>query len=178
MPLIKTKNDGMKQRTRYYVAAIICFFLLPLSSFALSAGGIGGRPAHPDAALPYSDSWFIYNLGPGESVEDAITLSNTSQERVTIKLYAVDSSHTADGNFTLEQEDTTRDDVGAWVKLRESAVTLGPGEEREVLFTITIPANVSVGEHSGGIILQKVQPGQVAGGTGASIVTRIGIRVY
>ena len=35
-----------------------------------------------------------------------------------------------------------------------------------------------MGEHSGGIILQKAQAGEATGQTGATIVTRVGIRVY
>lgn len=149
------------------------------SVFALSSGGIGGYPANPDPGIQYSDSWFIYNLDTGESKEDSLSLQNTSDQTQTIKLYPVDSVATGDGNFSLRDEKDPREGVGAWIKLTKTLVTLAPGAEESVPFTITIPDNASVGEHSGGLILQKTNAPTVnVGSSGASIVTRVGIRVY
>ena len=151
--------------------------LLPLSASALTSGGVGGYPANPDPAVQYSESWFIYNLNLEESKEDAIIVTNSSAESQTVKLYAVDSVPSNQGNFALESETDPKDGIGAWIKLLTNLITLDPGESKQVPFIITIPENADVGEHSGGIIIQKAQPGEVQG-TGASIVTRVGVRVY
>src|SRR3989338_4235186 len=146
--------------------------------FALSSGGIGGYPAHPDPNIKYSESWFIYNLDLGESQDDDLILFNTTNEPQTIKLYAVDSVPSNQGNFALEAEAAPKEGIGAWIKLSQTLVTLQPGENQEIPFTITIPPDADVGEHSGGIILQKAQAGEALVASGASIVSRIGIRVY
>src|SRR3989344_4276145 len=160
---------------------LACYFLLAsfaLPAFALSTGGLGGYPAHPDPTIPYSESWFIYNLDLGERKEDAIVIFNSTDEPETVKLYPVDSVPSNQGNFALESQDAPRDGVGAWITLQENVVTIPPGESREIPFTITIPRNTDVGEHSGGIIIQKAVPGKAEGEAAASIVTRVGIRVY
>ena len=169
------------QVSKYLVLLLLSFgavFGWPATdAHALTSGGIGGYPANPDPSIQYSDSWFIYNLDLGQSADDAIVVSNTTEETVSIKLYPVDSIASNQGNFALESESESRDGVGVWIELSETLVTLEPGETREVPFTITIPDTADVGEHSGGIILQRANPGQVEG-TGASIVTRVGVRVY
>ncbi len=156
---------------------LIAVFFFPLSLLALSSGGVGGYPANPDPHVQYSDSWFIYHLDLGESQQDAIAVVNNSDETQTVKLYPVDSVPSNQGNFALEAEADPRDDIGAWISLSETLVTLKPGEIKTIPFTITIPKDADVGEHSGGIVIQKAQAGTVEG-TGASIVTRVGIRVY
>src|SRR3989344_3295972 len=161
-----------------YLIFIFSFFVISAPAFALSSGGVGGYPAHPDPNIKYSESWFIYNLDLGESQDDALTVFNTTDEVQTIKIYAVDSVPSNQGNFALEAEADPKDGIGAWIKLAQTFITLQPGENQEIPFTITIPQNADVGEHSGGIILQKAQGRQDQLQNGASIVTRVGIRVY
>ena len=161
------------------IFVLLSFFLFqPLFAQALSSGGVGGYPANPDPNIPHSESWFIYSLDLGESKEDALLIFNTSDETKTVKLYAVDSVPSNQGNFALAAEDAPKEDLGGWLKLAETFITLEPGESREVPFTIAIPGNADVGEHSGGIIIQKSSLAEALSQTGASIVTRVGIRVY
>ena len=170
----------MKKIKTYFLLIVIAFILLtPRGLYALSSGGVGGYPAHPNPAIKYSESWFIYNLDLGESKEDAMLLVNSSSVTQNIKLYPVDSVASNQGNFALEDELDSRDGIGAWIKLSQSLITLAPGETKEIPFTISIPDNVDVGEHSGGIIIKKAQAGEISSDSGtASIVTRVGIRVY
>ena len=154
------------------------FTLFPTTVLALSSGGVGGYPANPDPGVPFSESWFIYNLDLGESKQDAVLVFNTTDEVKAVKLYAVDSTPSNQGNFALKGEDDPRVGIGAWIELSEEVIILEPGQSKEVAFTITIPEDADVGEHSGGIILQKADPSNVDAETGASIVTRVGIRVY
>src|SRR3989344_372134 len=165
----------------FYLSLTPCLIwgALPvISALALSSGGVGGYPANPDPGVPFSESWFIYNLDLGESKQDAVLVFNTTDEVKAVKLYAVDSTPSNQGNFALKGEDDPRVGIGAWIELSEEVIILEPGQSKEVAFTITIPEDADVGEHSGGIILQKADPSNVDAETGASIVTRVGIRVY
>lgn len=172
--IFKRLNNTIK------ILVLFIFFLLFSfsSAFALSTGGVGGYPAHPDPSIPRSESWFVFSLDLGEIGEDDLLIFNTSDETKTVKLYAVDSVPSNQGNFALANEDAEKKDLGAWVEISESFVTLEPGESREIPFTITIPDDADVGEHSGGIIIQKSNQDEAMGQTGASIVTRVGIRIY
>ena len=169
----------LKKIFNYQLVFTLIFLFLPIFSVqALSSGGVGGYPANPDPNVARSESWFVYNLDLGESKEDALLVFNTSDDTRTVKLYAVDSVPSNQGNFALAPEEITPTDLGAWIELSETFITLEPGESREVPFTVTIPDNADVGEHSAGIIIQKSSQAEALGQTGASIVTRVGIRVY
>ena len=156
-------------------------FALVLPSFVWAAdfGGVGGKPAHPDPENALSAQWFIYNLAPGESVEDELLVRNTTNEEVTVKLYPADYVQSTDGGFALEQEVEPKDEVGAWIKLSEELVTLPAMSEATVAFTLTVPNDPSldVGEHMGGILIQEVDQSDNGMG-GLQLLVRTGVRVY
>lgn len=159
-----------------FLTAVFLFspFLTP-SLFAVSYGGFGIRPANPDPDIPLSDSWFIYNLLPGEKKEDAFIVSNTSEETLSAEIYPVDGTTTGDGSFALLEKGSDRKEIGTWVKLAKNKVTLSPGEEEKIFFTITIPGGTAVGDHLGGIVLENLA---VTKGKGVNVVTRVGVRIY
>ena len=185
--MVKTK---VKKNIRAALFFIVGVFLLSIGSVpqahALTSGGIGGHPAHPDEKVQYSDSWFIYGLKPGEKKDDAVEVVNGSDQPAIMKLYVVDAVSTSDGNFSLADEHADRTEIGSWVTLATTTVTLFPGESRIVPFTVVIPDNADVGEHAGGIIIQKTGTPEIPGAppttggvsSSASIVTRVGIRIY
>ncbi len=150
---------------KYLLSSIISglFFLSVLAVPALgaSSGGLGIFPATYDPDVPHSDAWFIYNLVPGETKHDAVLVVNTSDETISAKLYPVDATTTKDGAFALRERSESTTDVGAWVGLSHSEVTVAPGEEITVPFTISIPSNAPVGDHIGGIVLEKNRPQKV-----------------
>ncbi len=142
---------------------------------AASFGGLGIFPANPDPKVPLSNSWFIYNLVPGEEKKDAVVIQNTSEESLSAKIYPVDATTTKDGAFALLNESDPKKDVGAWIDLPVTKINLSPGESREVPFTINIPGSAKVGSHLGGIVLENLKTKE---GKGVDVVTRVGVRIY
>ena len=55
----------------------VSMLLAPSTLLALTSGGVGGYPAHPDPAGQYSESWFIYILNLEASKKDAIIVTNS-----------------------------------------------------------------------------------------------------
>lgn len=149
------------------------------SAGAAVFGGVGGRPANPDPNIEHSKQWFIYNMKPGETKQDAVIVSNNTDEKATIMVYPADSTSSTDGGFALEQYVESRDFVGSWIKLGKEQVTLEPGAQESVPFTITVPNDpkLDVGEHTGGILIQKVNQKPVEQG-GMQLLMRSGVRVY
>ncbi len=142
---------------------------------AASFGGLGIYPANPDPKIPLSGSWFIYNLVPGEEKQDALVVQNTSEETLSAKIYPVDATTTKDGAFALLNEGDPKTSVGGWVDLPLTQITLNPGENRKIPFTIKIPSNAKVGSHLGGIALENMK---LKEGKGIDVVTRVGVRIY
>lgn len=156
---------------------ISSFFANP--AFAIETGRIGAYPTTYDQSNPLSRSWLIYSLPGGDNKEDKVTVVNNSDEIITVKVYAVDATTTKDGAFALFNEVDKRTGVGSWVKLSESQVTLKPKDRKEISFTISIPKDITIGDHAGGIIFQEVKPKTVAKeGININIISRVGVRIY
>jgi hypothetical protein len=142
---------------------------------ATSMGGLSILPADPDSETVYSHSWFVYNLVPGEERKDSLLLKNDSNERLKVKIYPVDGVTTADGTFALKMREEDNTDLGSWVFLPQKEVVLQPKENKKVAFVIRVPEDASVGDHLGGIVLER-EPVSTEGNI--NIVTRVGVRIY
>lgn len=147
---------------------------------AADFGGVGGSPANPDPNIPHSKEWFIYALNPGEKKEDVIIVRNNDEVAVDVLLYPADSDRSTDGGFALKQFVEPKEKVGKWITLSVSELHLEPGEAKEVPFTIEIPNDpqLDVGEHTGGILIQKKNQQPIEAGGGMQLLTRVGVRVY
>ena len=142
---------------------------------AASFGGLGIYPANPNPDIPLSGSWLIYNLVPGEEKTDTVIVQNTSEETMSAKIYAVDATTTRDGAFALLNDSDPRKDIGSWVEIPVKEITLAPGENRQINFTMKVPSGAKTGSHLGGIVLENME---VSEGKGVDVVTRVGVRIY
>lgn len=160
------------------VAALTVFVVLSLSriAFAIEYGGFGGRPAYPRADNSRTESIFVHTLNPGDVQKEGVRMVNNSAERKTILVYGVDSTPSTGGAFACEQLSDTKDNVGAWITLEKSEVTLDTGTNELVPFTIAVPKNASVGEHNGCIVMQEKKEAP-DGKSGVSLSFRTGLRV-
>lgn len=123
---------------------------------AINYGGVGGRPAYPNSSNPRTRSIFIYQLKPGQGASDGLRILNNTRQSQTITIDAVDSELASGGAFTCKQAVEPKDDVGAWIRLDTTTVSVAPNSDQVVPFSISVPAdkNVGVGEHDGCITIQ------------------------
>lgn len=158
---------------------MLVFICLPNITSAVSGDGLAAYPTNPDPNNPATQSWFIYNLDRGVTKEDSLTIKNSSDEKQTLKIYAVDATTNNMGGFALETETDSRDSIGKWIHLEEDTVTLEAQEKKDLKFSINIPQNATTGEISGGIIVEKIASNEESDSKSGFIInTRIGIRVY
>lgn len=178
MILRNAKKDVFKRILA--LAAIIFWIILPSNCVrAVSGDGLIAYPTNADPDNSLSQSWFIYDLNPGESKEDYLTVKNDSDQEQSIKIYAVDSTTNNMGGFALEEENDIRDSIGKWIIPEVDHMIIKPRQEQQVKFNISIPIEATAGEISGGIIIQKdLTEEQKNAKSGFVISTRIGIRVY
>ncbi|MFA6528600.1 MAG: hypothetical protein WCT46_03605 [Candidatus Gracilibacteria bacterium] len=164
---------------RKILLVLLVVFSLVSPVYAIEYGGIGGYPANPDPENTSTNQWFIYTLNLGETIEDSIIIENTSSEAVNVKLYPADYTASTDGGFALEQEVESRDEVGSWVTLSATGLVVEAMSQIVVPFTITVPndSSVDVGEHMGGILIEKVSDEEGSEG-GLQINLRVGVRIY
>jgi len=166
----------------FFAVLLFVFFIGRTNNFisAAESDEIAIYPAHWDSNEPLTQSWFIYNLNPGDYKIDEVQLVNLSDNRVTIDIYPVDALTTKEGAFALRNREEPKQDVGAWIKLLFSEITLEPRESRALPFSISVPKDVEVGDHTGGLVVEKkiAEESPSDQQFGMKIVTRVGVRMY
>ncbi|HUC86828.1 MAG TPA: hypothetical protein VMR75_00680 [Candidatus Saccharimonadales bacterium] len=147
------------------------------TAYAAQAGGIG---IYPSAGGTPSVPWFRYQLPPGSSHSDSVTVENRSGSATDLLIYPVDAAPTGDGGFGMMPQATRPTDAGSWIQLATSRLQLSPGGTAVVPFRFTVPPATSVGPHYAGIVIQPQAITQNGwnGSVGIQIVSRVGVRVY
>lgn len=160
--------------------AIVSVLGVALSTTAVLAvenAGIGGKPANPRPDNPRSQSIFVYELKPGERMEDAVEVVNNTDKEKTLLIYAVDSQVASDGAFACAQKADESVGVGTWIKLSKGTVTLAPQATEDVQFSISVPKTASSGEQNGCIAIQDSEQSAASQSNGVSLSFRSAIRV-
>jgi len=169
------------KKTKIIQSIKICFVLFLFTIFtnnvfAIEYGGFGARPAYPQEGNPRTESIFVHTLEPDDIKDDGVLVINNTTETKTIMIYSVDSTPSTDGGFACKQFSQSKNDVGGWIKLEKSEVTIEPGKKELVPFKITVPSNAAAGEHNGCIITQEKLE-KPDGKSGVSLSFRTGLRV-
>jgi len=138
---------------------------------------VGIEPAYPKADNERTQSIFIMQLKPEEQGKEGIHLVNSGKEARTVEIYPTDSSYSVDGSFSCRQHAEAVKDVGTWVKLDKTKLTLQSGEQTVVNFTVDVPKNTGPGEHDGCIAVQDVANLPAKSGSGVLLGFRSAIRL-
>lgn len=160
------------------LVAIILFFGFSNTTFA-------------QANISFSPSvgeFFQFTLDENETAEDYATIYNGADEAQYVIVTAVDGTLTTQGHFALESLDRSREQVGNWTKLEKSKYTIPAKSSVNVPFSLTLPANTTPGEYTGGLLLTGDNTAKNAAAvsqneadastTGAAISINVGTRIY
>jgi len=168
----------MKRVVAWLGVSLSIFLALPSLASAIEYGGVGGRPANPQPNNPRTQSIFIYELKPGASASDGVKVFNNTNSTRTITIDAVDSVLSSGGAFACAQAADQKSDVGSWITLSTTNITLPAGGSQVVPFTVTVPASAGVGEHDGCVTIQDISATtNVSGKSGVVLGFRSAMRV-
>ena len=92
------------------------FFLSPKTLNAIEYMHIGGKPANPDPSIDNSESWFIYQLNPGEKKQDALIVLNNFDTALDLLVYAADGVKSSSGGFAIRQMVDEKKEVASWIR--------------------------------------------------------------
>jgi hypothetical protein len=140
------------------------------------AQGINVTP-DPDSTRK-SDAGTIAELGtvqPGQPVREAVLVRSSFDEPREVLLYAADALPAAGGGFGFRTRDETQQQVGRWLQLEQSRVTVPPDGAVRVPYSLTVPSGTAGGEYVGAVVAEPVEAG--AGG-GVRSRTRFAMAVY
>lgn len=105
--------------------------------------------------------------------------SKVFEEKKTIDEVCKVSGEDLKNNY--EFDDGKINEFGEWCKGKEVVeLEMKAGEKKDLLFVISIPKDADVGEHTGGILIQKKSKDETAQSDGSKVMltTRVGVRIY
>lgn len=158
------------------LTALLLFTYAPLAS-AADGASIGIGPAYPNADNERSSSIFIHTIKPGDSAKDGVRVFNYTKKIRTVEIRVVDSVAAVDGSFSCRQDSEKRQGIGKWTTLTSQKITLQPESNEVIDFSISLPKNVSPGEHGGCITAQDKDSFAGSGGSGIQLGFRSAIRI-
>ncbi|MFJ2297405.1 WxL protein peptidoglycan domain-containing protein [Oerskovia paurometabola] len=129
--------------------------------------------ASPDG--PDDRRIFDFVAEPGAQIQDQVAVSNHGPAPVTFAMVTNDGIFTPTGSFDIRTSDQEPQDSGGWFEVQQS-VEVPAGETVIVPFTITVPDNVTPGDHPAGIVA-TVTTASSAAGPGVGVESRVGVRV-
>ncbi|MEU5695551.1 DUF916 domain-containing protein [Actinosynnema sp. NPDC020468] len=156
------------------VTAVLAWLLAPGAALAQDPVTWGVRPAtsadHGEARPNYA-----YTAAPGETIRDAVAVTNHGDRPITLLVYAADGFTTASGQLDLVPGGEKSTGVGAWTRLAEARVDVPAKATAEIPFAITVPADAEPGDHSGGVVTSLAVPENA---DGVTVDRRLGTRIH
>ena len=143
---------------------------------AADAGDVtwGLLPADDDE-LGADRANFAYTVAPGDTITDTVVVTNRSARVLELRTYAADAFTTTSGQLDLLPAGETSTDLGSWVTLEATSVTVDPGQSLDVPFTVVVPPDARPGDHSAGIITSLVQE---ASASTVALDNRLALRMH
>lgn len=149
------------KRTRLLLALVIsgAFVMGGAAAPAVAAtseGGIAWTVQTADNANGTARGNFTYDAVPGAVIQDSMIVVNTGTVALPLTAYAADAFTAASGEIDVLVDGTPSVDSGTWVSVSPTTLDLAPGQQAEVTFTISVPANARPGDHAAGIVTSLV----------------------
>lgn len=120
---------------------------------------------------------FSFDLDNGATVNDAVEIRNFGKSDISLKVYAADGMTSEIGAVDLLASGEKSTDVGSWITLEKHDVTVAPGKNVIVPFTMKVPDEIESGDHTGGIVTSFLVPSHDQNGNPITIDRRLGSRV-
>ncbi|MEU4556986.1 DUF916 domain-containing protein [Actinoplanes sp. NPDC023936] len=160
-------------------AALTAAALTVLALPAPAAAGESAWSVQPSSRTgPGNRPFLTYDLTPGGTVTDYVAVTNLGTKEMTFTVYGSDAFTTSTGGYDLLPATHESTDVGSWVRLGATTVTVPARSRADIPFVLTIPANATPGDHAGGIVAAITTASADATGNTTRVEQRVGTRLY
>ncbi|MEV6802589.1 DUF916 domain-containing protein [Micromonospora rifamycinica] len=186
MPLLTT----LSRASAVLAAALLVATAPPAPALAAPAPAPGPTAAagetgaarwavQPSSAKgPTGRNYFIYDLAAGSTLTDHVGVTNLGDRPLTFDVYGTDAYTSTDGAFALLPADRPATDVGSWISVDRRTWTIPAGRRVDIPFRLTVPANATPGDHTGGVIAAVARVRTTADGQRVLVDQRLAARVY
>jgi hypothetical protein len=132
----------------------------------------GPRKPDPRPNLTYRD------VRPGQRLFDHVAIINVGARPATLSVYAADALNTPEGAFDVLPAGRRSRDLGSWVRLRRSTVTVPARSAFITPIELRVPKDAEPGDHAAAIIASLRTVGRDAKGNVVNRDDRVGTRMY
>jgi hypothetical protein len=139
---------------RFFKISILSFFILCFQFFPVFS-------VFAQGAIRISPVRIEETVDPGEIIRQSIKVTNISGGRTTLYPYLKDFKAGGEtGNPELVEAGSEVYGLGAWIEISDikEGMDFEPGEEKEISFTIRVPAETGPGGYYGAVIFGSVPP--------------------
>lgn len=116
------------------------------------------RPVNTDPTHTVTKGYFVITARANTRLSDQVFVTNDGTARGKINIYAVDTTTAQTSGISYGSQHDPRTDVGAWIHLDTTKITLNPGQSQAISFKVSVPKHVRIGTHLGGIIAEVLVP--------------------
>jgi hypothetical protein len=148
---------------------------------AADNGSWSVTPTPPAASSAAPRDYFVLDTDPQTTLKDSLRIKNFTNKPISFTLYGADGYNTEkDGFFALKGVDEPQVDVGSWIRLPVTSVTVDGLTQVDVPFTIKVPKNATPGDHSGGVVAMNnaVESSEDAGNFDVGVQRAVAARMY
>jgi len=151
---------------------IMSTLFLILTNIMPAIAQTGEFTIYPSFMHGDNKSWIIQNIEQSNNKTEYVTIENLTNKEETISLDLREATE-ENGSF-LPMENHEYKNLGLWINLPETVITLSPYEKRKTPLTISIPKNADPNEYKATILASKTTKDD----QNINITTRIGVRIY
>ena len=107
--------------------------------------------AAPGSQVAPHGGYYLLHARPGASVTQSVHLTNNNKNAIDVRIAGLDGTTSAATGTTFTPPAQAATGTGTWIVVSTSELTLQPGEQRDVSFTVHVPANAQPGQYLAGI---------------------------
>ncbi len=149
------RSRSLAARGASFLALLAAVAVLrPLPASAADNGQFSINPVHSQS---FQRTYFTPILDPGMQSADTVVIGNETLKPLTLHLYASDAFTSSAGGFALQPDYKPKKEMGAWIHLPVSQVTIPPRSGDVLKFTYNPPPNVPPGDYTGGIVAEETR---------------------
>lgn len=116
--------------------------------------------------------WIIEKTESGSTLQDSVTVENFSDNEQQITLLVREATN-EEGQF-MPKESEHYSNLGAWIHLQDTDLTLAPHEKKQIPLEINIPSEATERQYHAVIYAVKKETNS----QNITVITRIGVRIY
>jgi hypothetical protein len=138
-------------------AAAIAAAIAALAAFAIPASAADQNPEYvtafvaPGSKTDAKGGYYAFDAPPGSSTLQTVVVRNDRSRPLVADIEAVDAHTSAATGASYDAPGTQASGTGSWIVVATPEVTLQPGEQQSVDFTVHVPRIAKPGVYLAGI---------------------------